>query len=91
MLIPVITEKTTKLAASGKYTFKVDTAINKFQARDLVEKAFGVKVVAITSVNKRLMIKRTNRGRKRVIPAVKKIVVKLTGKDKIDLFTEKKK
>jgi large subunit ribosomal protein L23 len=91
MLIPVITEKTMKLAGDGKYTFKVDISMNKYQARELVEKSFGVKVVGITSVNKRAMVKRNNKGKKRIIQPEKKIVVKLNGKDKIDLFTEKKK
>lgn len=91
MLIPVITEKTMKLAANRKYTFKVDISMNKYQARELVEKSFGVKVIDITSANKRAMVKRNNKGKKRIIQPEKKIVVKLAQKDKIDLFTEKKK
>ena len=91
ILVPVITEKTMKLAGSGKYTFKIDPGINKYQAKKLVETAFGVKVLSVSSANKRSISKRTAKGRKVTLPREKKIVVKLSGKDKISLFEEKKK
>lgn len=90
MLEPVITEKTTKLAEEGKYTFLVDRNLNKHQIKELVEKVFGVHVLNIATLKKSGEVKKVS-GRKRVIRPQKKAIVKLAKDDKIDLFESKKK
>ncbi len=90
-LIPVITEKATKLAKGGMYTFEVNMDVDKHSAKKLVEEVFGVTVKSVRTITKRALTKRTARGRKLYLPKTKKIIVKLGDKDKIDLFEEKKK
>ena len=90
-LEPIITEKTTELAKAGKYTFCVDKRLTKFQARRLVEDVFGVHVKTIRTMNRKKEVKKTISGRKKIIPAIKKAIVTLGDKEKIDLFEIKKK
>jgi len=48
---PVITEKSSTLAASGKtYVFKVDKRANKTQIKLAIESAFGVKVKNVNTL-----------------------------------------
>ena len=44
---PIVTEKSTMLAASGKYVFEVAIGANKPQIQEAVEKAFDVHVRAV--------------------------------------------
>jgi len=90
-LEPVITEKSLSLAKDGKYTFRVDRNVNKHQIKELVQSVFGVHVTKVRTIREPGKIKRTSRGRKRVIRPGKKAVVTLKEKEKIDLFEEKKK
>jgi len=90
-LEPVISEKTTDLAGKGKYTFRVDKNLNKFQIKDLIEKIFGVNVTSVRTINIPSEVKRTTFGRKRIIHPAKKAIVTLKEKQKIDLFETKKK
>ena len=87
---PIITEKSLELAKEGKYTFRVDRGLNKHQIKKLVETVFGVNVVKVRTINQKGEIKRV-RGRKRVIKPIKKAIVSLAKKEKIDLFEESKK
>lgn len=48
---PYITEKTNLDIAEGKYTFIVAKKATKTQIKQAVEKLFGVKVVAVNTVN----------------------------------------
>jgi len=48
---PVITERSTNDAASGKYTFAVAPAATKTEIRIACEKLFGVKVLKVNTVN----------------------------------------
>lgn len=91
ILEPIITEKTTKLSSDGKYTFRVEKTLNKYQIKELVEKVFKVKVKNVKTLKVSGENKRTMRGRKKIIKPTKKAIVTLEGKDKIDLFESKKK
>ena len=52
ILAPVITEKSESLKANNNvYVFKVKKNANKTQIKNEVEKAFGVKVVNVNTVN----------------------------------------
>ena len=51
ILAPVITEKSESLKQNNVYVFKVKASANKTQIKNEVEKAFGVKVVNVNTVN----------------------------------------
>ena len=91
ILEPVITEKTTNLSKEGKYTFRVDKGLSKDGIRALIGKIFGVKVLQVHTLKERGEVKRGVSGRKKIIKPSKKAIVVLAGKDKIDLFEDKKK
>jgi large subunit ribosomal protein L23 len=91
MLEPIITEKSTKLADEGKYTFRVDIGQTKFQIKKLIEDVFGVHVTNVRTARIAGERKRTAQGRKRVVMPFKKAIVTLKEKEKIDLFETKKK
>ena len=90
-LIPVITEKSTKMASEGKYTFRVSKIINKYQIKKLVEDTFNVHVTDVHTINEKAEVKRNLRGRKKIIMPTKKAIVCLREKEKINLFEESKK
>jgi len=87
IIAPVITEKSMKNAAVGRYTFKVAMAANKPFIRAAIEEKFKVKVLK-TFVS--LVKGRTDRrGIKReefVKSAWKKATVQLAKDQKIGLF-----
>lgn len=89
-LKPLITEKTLQLSAEGKYTFEVSRKISKNEARKLIEKVFSVHVVSIKTINKKGELKKNFRGKSKEIKPVKKVIVSLKEKEKIDLFETKK-
>lgn len=89
-LIPILTEKSLRMAKEGKYTFWVDRNITKPQVKKLVSSIFKVTVVSVRTINLAGESKRTMAGKKKIIKPRKKAVVTLKGKDKIDLFEEKK-
>ncbi len=82
---PIVTEKSTALAASGKYVFEVAFGANKPQIREAVEKAFDVHVRAVNVMRVRGKTKRRGRvtGRAR---DWKKAIVTLQPGDQIQLF-----
>jgi large subunit ribosomal protein L23 len=87
---PIITEKSMNEAKEGNYSFFVDPALNKLEIKRLIEGLFKVSVVKVRTINKPKSKKRTYTGRYKTILAVKKAIVTLSAKDKIDLFEEKK-
>lgn len=89
-LEPVFTEKTLNDAKKGNYTFRVSKGLNKHQIKKLVEKAFGVTVTSVRTMNEPGEQKRTMLGRKRVVMPKKKAIVSLKEKEKIDIFEEAK-
>jgi large subunit ribosomal protein L23 len=82
---PIITEKSTALHESGKYTFEVAASANKLQVKQAVEQVFDVEVVKVN-----VMIvhpKWRGPGRRRGLTSTsKKAVVTLKKGQKIDFF-----
>ncbi|WP_335872164.1 50S ribosomal protein L23 [Bacillus sp. 2205SS5-2] len=71
---PVITERSTDLMSEKKYTFDVNTAVNKTQVKDAVQEVFGVKVAKVNIMNYKGKFKRmgkhagyTNKRRKAIV------------------------
>ena len=48
---PVITEKSSEAMAEDKYTFDVDTRVNKTQVKIAAEEIFDVKVESVNIMN----------------------------------------
>jgi large subunit ribosomal protein L23 len=61
VLLPLVTEKSTRLQALGQYTFAVRPEVSKVEVKKAVETIYGVKVQGINSV--RLPRKTVHRGR----------------------------
>lgn len=83
---PVVTEKTSKQAASlNQYTFEVDSRANKMQVREAVEAAFSVTVL---KVNIMTMPGKTRRFGRRVTrtPSWKKAVVTLAPGERLEFY-----
>jgi large subunit ribosomal protein L23 len=59
---PIVTEKSTMLAALGKYVFEVAVGANKPQIAQAVEKAFNVHVVDVNTSHVRGKLKRYGRN-----------------------------
>ena len=81
---PIITEKSSSLAANNVITFSVDTRANKTQIKQAVEKIFNVKVESVNTVNVKPKKKRVGRyvGKTN---KVKKAIVKLKVGSSIEL------
>ncbi len=85
IIAPVITEKSSIVTSDGKtYVFKCNKNANKFQIKDAVEKAFGVKVEKITTLNTKAKDKRVGRYTGKT-KTYKKAYVTLVDGDKIEL------
>ena len=82
---PIVSEKTTKLAESRKYTFEVDRNANKIQIKQAVEELFKVKVEKVNVINGVAKAKRVGQytGFK---AKVTKAVVTLEEGQKIDIY-----
>jgi large subunit ribosomal protein L23 len=84
---PVVSEKSYNLLDEGAYTFKVHPDANKVQIRQAVESIFDVKVLKVTTANRKGKRKRNRRaltfGRR---PDTKRAIVTLVEGDRIDLF-----
>ncbi len=80
---PCITKKSIHLLKSNQYTFIVDRKIIKPQIKKIIEFLFGVTVIKINTCNlkqKHLRFTTNKKG------GYKKVVVKISQKDKINLF-----
>lgn len=91
MITPVFTEKTTKLAKEGKYTFSVNPGSGKSILKSEVAKLFGVHVKSIKTIKIGSEKKRSQRGKNQFLGETKKAIVTLKEGEKIDLFHEKPK
>ena len=84
---PVVTEKSTMLAAQGKYVFEVAPAANKHQIKEAIERAFDVTVTAVNTSNERGRRPRTRTGRRAgTPPTYKKAIVTVAAGDEIEFF-----
>ena len=83
---PVITERSTELMEQKKYVFEVDKRANKTEIKQAVEKAFGVKVAKVNTMNVPRKPKRYGRY-SGYTAAWKKAIVTLTEDSKaIEMF-----
>lgn len=82
---PVITEKGTLLAETGKYVFEVAENASKALIKEAIEAAFGVGVVSVNVMNVKGKVKRYGRQPK-PRRSWRKAIVTLREGDKIDLF-----
>ena len=84
---PVISEKSYALLDQNVYTFEVSPDANKVEIRQAVEAIFDVKVLKVTTANRKGKRKRNRRaltfGRR---PDTKRAIVTLVEGDRIDLF-----
>jgi len=82
---PLITEKNASLQAEGKYAFEVAREANKNQVKQIVEKAFKVKVTAVNIMM--VPAKERRVGRRLILTQPwKKAIVTLKPGDKIEFF-----
>mgnify|MGYP004621708411 FL=1 len=81
---PIITEKSSNLAANNVITFSVDVRANKTQIKQAIENIFDVKVESVNTVNVKPKKKRVGRyvGKTN---KVKKAIVKLKEGSSIEL------
>ncbi|PKB64049.1 MAG: 50S ribosomal protein L23 [SAR202 cluster bacterium Io17-Chloro-G2] len=84
LIKPTITEKSTLLQESGKYTFRVAMNSNKVEVKQAVEQSFNVTVLDVNMTKLRGKQKRYG-PRFSKQPDVKKAVVTLKSGDRIDL------
>ena len=84
IISPVITEKSTILQESGKYTFKGSNNADKSSVKKAIEEIFEVKVVAVNIIVKKGKPKTF--GRNRIItPSYKKAIVSLSQGETINI------
>lgn len=81
---PIITEKSSSLAANNVITFSVDIRANKTQIKQAIEKIFDVEVESVNTINVKPKKKRVGRyvGKTN---KVKKAIVKLKEGSSIEL------
>lgn len=91
MIKAIFTEKTTRLAKEGKYTFRVGMGFTKSELKSEISKIFGVHVRSIKTVKIGPEEKRNSKGKKQFLSGIKKAIVSLKEGEKIDLFHEKTK
>ena len=87
ILAPVVSEKSYALLDANAYTFKVAPDANKIEIRQAIESIFGVRVLKVTTLNRKGKRKRNRRtftyGKR---PDTKRAVVTLVAGDRIELF-----
>ena len=84
IISPVVTEKSTLLQESGKYTFKISKYADKSLVKKAVEELFEVKVASVNIIVKKGKPKTF--GRNRIItPGYKKAIVSLAPGDTINI------
>ena len=81
---PIITEKSSALAANNVITFSVDVKANKTQIKQAIESIFNVKVESVNTVNVRPKKKRVGRYTGKT-NKVKKAIVNLKEGSSIEL------
>jgi large subunit ribosomal protein L23 len=87
LIRPVVSEKSYALMDQNVYVFVVDPRATKIDVRHAVERAFGVRVDKVNTLNRKgkaTRNRRTNTKGKR--PDTKRAIVTLHAGDKIDLF-----
>ena len=90
MIKPIFTEKSTKLARLGKYSFFVSSGVTKLDIKSQVSNLFGVTVTGVRTLKIGFESKRNVKGFKVTKNATKKAIITLKEGEKIDIFEEKK-
>ncbi|HEY5727406.1 MAG TPA: 50S ribosomal protein L23 [Acidimicrobiia bacterium] len=86
ILQPVVSEKSYDLIESvNTYTFEVDRRTNKTEIRQAIEQIFGVKVLAVNTINRKGKRKRTG-VKVGTRSDSKRALVKLATGESIDIF-----
>ncbi len=85
ILRPLITEKSSKCMAEGKYVFKVCVDVNKIEIRKEIEKLFQVTIIDVNTMRCEGKFRRQGRrlGKQ---SDWKKVIVSLKEGDKIGFF-----
>lgn len=84
ILVPVVSEKATRLQQQGQYMFSVVGSVSKIQAKKAVESSFGVRVLGVNSIG--LPGKVVRRGRQvGQRKARRHLLVRLAPGESIDL------
>ena len=81
---PIVTEKTSQMAAENKVTFEVQSSATKPEIQEAVEALFGVKVESVNTLNQAGKVKRFRgiQGRRN---DVKKAIVTMAEGQSIDV------
>lgn len=85
---PIITEQTMKMMdETNRITFEVAKSANKIAIKQAVEEIFGVKVVAVNTINTPDKKKRVGRYTG-TVHGIKKAIVKIADGQDINLFND---
>jgi len=87
---PLVTEKVTALNEKGKYGFIVEKKANKVEIKKAVEKAYGVNVESVQTMNYAGKKKSRSTATKVVsgrTPAYKKAIVTVANGEVIDFYS----
>ena len=84
---PIISEKSSSFAASGKYVFKVPDNATKSEVKKAVEREYKVIVVKTNVLNTTPKPKRYGRN-VRLVPGFKKVLVTLKSGQKLDIIPQ---
>ena len=82
---PLITEKSTALIESRKYTFEVKQGANKVEVKKAIEEIFKVNVIDVNIINVRKKARRVGKY-EGFRPAVRKAIVTLAENQTLDVF-----
>ena len=85
LVAPVVSEKSYGLLDQNKYTFVVRPDANKTEIKIAVEEIFGVKVVAVNTMNRQGKRRRTRYGWGQR-PNTKRAIVSVAEGERIDIF-----
>ncbi|MBI4947551.1 MAG: 50S ribosomal protein L23 [Bacteroidetes bacterium] len=86
---PIITEKFSAMADKGRYAFVVEKTANKVEIKKAIEKAYGVTVQSVNTMNyigKVKMRYTTTKIMSGLVKKAKKAVVTLKKGETIDLY-----
>jgi large subunit ribosomal protein L23 len=85
LVAPVVSEKSYGLLDQNKYTFMVRPDANKTEIKIAVEEIFGVKVIAVNTMNRQGKRRRTRYGWGQR-PNTKRAIVSVAEGERIDIF-----
>ncbi|MGH3455070.1 MAG: 50S ribosomal protein L23 [Nocardioidaceae bacterium] len=85
LIAPVVSEKSYGLLDQNKYTFVVRPDANKTEIKIAVEEIFGVKVIAVNTMNRQGKRRRTRYGWGQR-PNIKRAIVSVAEGERIDIF-----